>query len=123
MSTNYFEEAKVWLEKRQDELKGLTFKCYETDLWKEQKELLKNAGYFVYDLRDWDEGNGFNIEHHVRVNHIGSWITDINLTPYMNDDSWIGIDELEKANIEEIQYEEIKELLDKGRKLHFGKEE
>ena len=108
-----------WLKNRQEELKDLNFKCFETDLWKEEKILLREAGYFIYDLRDWDEGDGFNIEHRVIVNHIGCWITDMDLTPYMNDGSWIGIDELAKANIQEIPYEEIKELLDKGHKLHF----
>ena len=112
-------EAKKWLKKRQNELKGLTFRYFETNLWKEEKELLKEAGYFVYDLRDWDEGDGYNIEHHVYVNHIGCWITDKDLTPYMNDGSWIGIDELKKANIEMIPYRELEEIFDEGRKLHF----
>ena len=43
----------------------------------------------------------------------------MDLTPYMNDGSWIGIDELENANIEMIPYKEIEKLLDEGRKLHF----
>lgn len=115
-------KAKQWLKDRQKELSTLKFRCFECDLWREQKELLKEAGYFVYDLRDWDEGNGYNIEPHVVVNHIGCWITDIDLIPYMNDCSghWIGIDELALAQIEDIPYSEIKELLDKGKELHFA---
>lgn len=112
-------KAKQWLKDRQKELSTLKFRCFETDLWKEQKELLREAGYFVYDLRDWDEGNGFNIEIHVVVNHIGCWITDTDLKPYMNEESWIGIDELKLAKIEDIPYEETKEFLDNGHKLHF----
>ena len=117
---NNEQKAKQWLADRQKELSTLKFRRYDCDLWREQKELLREAGYFVYDLRDWDEGNGYNIEVRVVVNHIGCWITDIDLRPYMNDNSWIGIDELKLAQIEEIPYEEIKELLDKGKELHFA---
>lgn len=113
-------KAKQWLKDRQKELSTLKFRCFETDLWKEQKELLREAGYFVYDLRDWDEGDGFNIEIHVCVNHIGCWITDTDLKPYMNEESWIGIDELKLAQIDNIPYEKIKELLQKGETLHFA---
>lgn len=113
-------KAEQWLKDRQKELSTLKFRCFETDLWKEQKELLKEAGYFVYDLRDWDEGNGYNIEIHVVVNHIGCWITDIDLKPYMNEESWIGVDELELSQIEDIPYIEIMELLKKGEALHFA---
>lgn len=112
-------DAKKWLKNRQEELKTLTFRRFDSDLWKEEKELLKEAGYFVYDLRDWDDGKGYNIEHHVCVNHIGCWITDIDLTPYMNEGYWIGIDELKYANIKEIPYLELKEYFDKGNALHF----
>ena len=114
--------AEQWLKGRQKELSTLKFRRYETDLWMEQKVLLAEAGYFVYDLRDWDEGNGFNIELHVAVNHIGCWVTDIDLIPYMNHryGHWVGIDELKFAQIEEIPYAEIKELLDKGKELHFA---
>ena len=117
------QKAAQWLKDRQKELSTLKFRCFETDLYREQKELLREAGYFVYDLRDWDEGSGYNIEPNVCVNHIGCWVTDIDLIPYMNNCSghWIGIDELELAQIEDIHYAEIKELLDKGRELHFKK--
>ena len=120
---NNEQKAKQWLADRQKELSTLKFRRFDCDLWREQKELLREAGYFVYDLRDWDEGNGYNIEPHVVVNHIGCWVTDMDLIPYMNDCSghWIGIDELKLAQIEEIPYSEIKELLDKGKELHFKK--
>ena len=114
-------KAKQCLKDRQNELNTLKFRHFECNLWREQKELLREAGYFVYDLRDWDDGNGYNIELHVVVNHIGCWITDIDLRPYMNDESWIGIDELKFAQIEDIPYAEIMELLKKGEELHFKK--
>lgn len=113
-------KAIQWLKDRQRELSALKFRCFETDLWREQKELLREAGYFVYDLRDWDEGNGYNIEINVCVNHIGCWITDTDLKPYMNEGSWIGIDELELAQIDDIPYIEIIELLKKGEALNFA---
>lgn len=114
------QKAAQWLKDRQKELSTLKFRCFECDLWREEKELLREAGYFVYDLRDWDEGDGYNIEISVVVNHIGCWVTDIDLKPYMNDGSWIGIDELKLAQIEEIPYSELEELLKKGRELHFS---
>ena len=119
---NEEQKAKQWLKDRQKELSTLKFRRYDTDLWKEEKQLLREAGYFVYDLRDWDDGKGYNIEPNVCVNHIGCWITDTDLKPYMNDCAghWIGIDELALAQIEEIPYSEIKELLDKGKELHFA---
>lgn len=117
---NAERKAIQWLKNRQKELSTLKFRCFECDLWREQKELLRESGYFVYDLRDWDEGNGYNIELRVVVNHIGCWVTDIDLRPYMNDENWIGIDELKLAQIENIPYGEIKELLDKGKELHFA---
>ena len=116
------QKAAQWLKDRQKELSTLKFRCFESDLWREEKELLREAGYFVYDLRDWDDGRGYNIEISVVVNHIGCWVTDIDLIPYMNDcgGHWIGIDELKLAQIEEIPYSEIKELLEKGREMHFA---
>ena len=118
LSTFSPNARQQWLKTRQNKLSELKFRRFETDLWKEQKELLKKAGYFVYDLRDWDEGDGYNIEIHVSVNHIGNWITDIDLTPYMNEGSWIGVDELETAQIQDIPYNEISDLLLKGDELH-----
>ena len=115
-----YEEAAKWLADRQDELKDLSFRRYDGDLWREQKKLLREAGYFVYDLRDWGEGNGFNIEHKVWVDHIGCWVTDMDLTPYMNEGKWIGIDELSKANIVELPYDELKSYLKKGHDEHFA---
>lgn len=110
-----------WLENRREELKDLKFKHFETTLWREQKELLRENGYFVYDLRDWDNGRGYNIEVRACVNNIGNWITDIDLTPYMNNGCWIGIDELKNSQIDEIPYDEIKDILQKGKELHFNK--
>ncbi len=116
-------KAGQWLKNRQQELSTLKFRRYIDTLWREEKETLREAGYFVYDLRDWDDGgSGYNIEPHVVVNNIGNWITDIDLMPYMNDCAghWIGIDELALAQIEDIPYAEIKELLEKGREMHFA---
>lgn len=113
-----YEDAEIWLENRRKELSSLRFRIYDSELWPEEKEILRKAGYFVYDLRDWDEGNGYNIEVKVVANHIGHWVTDIDLTPYMNEGTWIGIDELQNAKLESIPYDEIKHLLQEGRELH-----
>ena len=104
------EKKKVeFLKNRKKELANLTFRYYETGcLSRNQRECLKNNGYFCYDLRSWDEGSGFDIEPHVTVNNIGSWITDLDLTPYMNENgAWIGIDELEDAILDELPRSEI----------------
>lgn len=103
------KKAREFLKKRKDELANLTFRYYETSsLSRSQKESLRNNGYFCYDLRSWDEGSGFDIEPHVTVNNIGSWITDLDLTPYMNENgAWIGIDELEDAILDELPRSEI----------------
>lgn len=113
-----YEDAEIWLENRRKELSSLCFRVYDSALWPEEKEILRNAGYFVYDLRDWDEGNGYNIEVKAVANHIGNWVTDIDLTPYMNEGRWIGIDELQDTKFESIPYDEIKHLLQEGRELH-----
>lgn len=112
------EDAEIWLENRRKKLSSLCFRVYDSELWPEEKEILRNAGYFVYDLRDWDEGNGYNIEVKAVANHIGNWVTDIDLTPYMNEERWIGIDELQDTKFESIPYDEIKHLLQEGRELH-----
>lgn len=115
--------ADKWLKKRQEELSTLSFRCYDGDLFPEQKKLIREAGYYVYDLRDWDDGSGYNIELSVVVNHIGCWVTDIDLKPYMNNTCghWIGIDELEKASIHYTLDEILKPYLEEGRKQHFNK--
>lgn len=112
------EDAEIWLENRRKELSSLRFRVYDSELWPEEKEVLCKAGYFIYDLREWDEGNGYNIEVKTVANHIGNWVTDIDLTPYMNEGTWIGIDELRDTKFESIPYDEIKHLLQEGRKLH-----
>lgn len=117
---NAIEEADKWLAERQEALKGLSFRFFETNLWPEQKTLLEENGYFCYDLRDWDEGSGYNIEKSAFVNRIGNWVTDMALTPYMNEGTWIGIDELELATLIPLPYEEIADLLSKGEKMHFA---
>lgn len=108
-----------WLKDRQNQLGTLKFRCYETDLFKQQIELLKNAGYYLYTLKSWDEGDGYNICKNGFVNRFGYWITDMDLTPYMNEGTWIGIDELEKARIDDIPYTEIKGFLDQGRQAYL----
>lgn len=85
------DDTDKWLKGRQDELKELSFRVLETNLWPEQKNLLEENGYFCYDLRDWDEGSGYNIEKSAFVNRISSWVTDMDLTPYLNEGTWIGI--------------------------------
>ena len=40
------------------------------------KDLLLKQGIYSYDLRDWDEGEGFNIELSVLVNHFGTMFTN-----------------------------------------------
>lgn len=100
----------------------LSFRYLDVTLWREQKALLKDAGYFVYDLRDHDEGNGYTIETFSRVNNIGNWVTDIDLTPYMDEGSWIDRADLDDiANIALLPYDEIKELLRIGRECHIEK--
>ena len=116
-----FDEAAQWLKDRQEELEDLSFRVYVTDLWSEQMTLLEENGYFCYDLRDWDNGGGYNIEKCVFANRIGNWVTDVDLTPYLNEGSWMGIDELKLADLRELPYEEIAELLEKGEKAHFTK--
>lgn len=113
------EAAEKWLSDRQNELKGLTFRCYETDLFSEEEELLKKAGYFVYYLTDGDEGIHYNIRRKAWANRFGRWVTDTDLTPYMSDGECINTQELMKAKIIDIPYEELKPYLDEGRKLHF----
>lgn len=109
--------AEEWLKKRQEELKDLKFKCHVGTLWPEEVQVLREAGYFVYDLRNWDTGSGYNIEIHVTINNIGHMVTDTDLKPFMNDHSWIGIDELDKAQMDDLFFD-IKDLLEKGKKLH-----
>lgn len=107
----YFKKQKEALEKRKMELSNLSFRYFEVGyLSPKDRDNLTRNGYFCYDLRDWDNGMGFDIEHHVAVNNIGSWITDCDLSPYMNNNgcsSWIGIDELGSTITEEIPYSEI----------------
>ena len=100
-----------WVRFRQESLKNLKFRHIEIGLTPEQKEILRQNGYFSYDLRDWDTGIGYNIECNVLANNIGNMVTDIDLTPYMNEGNWIGSDELEKATMEDLPYEEIKKYV------------
>ena len=102
-----------------NELNKLQFRCFETDLYKEQKELLRKAGFYVYDLRAWDEGNGYSVETHVVANHIGCWITDMDLQPYMHENTWLCSDEFNFSNISQIPYKEIEIFLIQGREIHF----
>lgn len=36
----------------------------------------RKAGFFYYELRNHDEGTGYNVEDYVLCNNIGSWVTD-----------------------------------------------
>lgn len=103
-------------------LKNLSFRFIDVTLWEEQKKLLKDAEFFVYDLRDWDDGDGYNIEVCARANNIGNWVTNVDLAPYMHEGKWIGRDELDEAEMEFLPYAEIEGLLRLGKDIHFAKE-
>jgi len=77
-----------------------------TDFTKEDQPLidkLREAGIFVYHLRDWDdEEEGYNIEVYAIVNRIGFMLSDTDLSPFMHDNLWIGSDKLFGMNNIEI---------------------
>jgi len=115
------EAAEKWLVDRQNELAGLTFRCYETDLFPEERDLISKAGYYIYSMTDGDEGPGYNIKKNGLANRFGYWITDTDLTPYMSDGRCIHTSELAKTKIINIPHEELKPYFDEGRRLHFEK--
>lgn len=53
---------------------------------KEIREGFKKKGLYVYDMRDWDEGCGNTIEPVVRVNYLGSVVTNFEITNWDSDD-------------------------------------
>ena len=60
---------------------------------KEKKENL-----FYYDLREYDDGDGYTIEKRALVNNIGCLITD---TEILKDKEFVDGEEFEKMEIEE----------------------
>lgn len=60
-------------------MKNKPSKWYVEGFWRlrrEQKEALRDAGFYTYDLRSWDDGGGTQIEKSVLVNYEGTIVTN-----------------------------------------------
>lgn len=67
---------------------------------------LRAEGKFVYHLRDYDEGDGFTIEHRVWVNNIGNLVTNWDI---LEDKDYLDCEEFFKL-CAELNAEEVFEL-------------
>ena len=52
------------------------------------REALKEKGFYVYDMRYWDEGLGNTLEPWVVVNYGGSVVTNFEITDWDIDDEY-----------------------------------
>ena len=63
-------------------------------LTREQREAIKEKGFYTYANRSWDEGNGCTLEHRVIVNHENDVITN-----------WPALDEENREDMQNDFYE------------------
>lgn len=63
-----------------------------------QRELIRNKGFYIYSTRSWDEGCGCTLEHKVIVNHESDVITN-----------WPALDENNREDMKNDFYEYMDE--------------
>ena len=87
----------------------------------DEREVLKRNGYYVYDLRSWDTGNGNTIEPRVVVNYEGSVITNFEITNWdINDEhgkvindmyKWVEDNDIEERDFDSELENQIRKIL------------
>lgn len=90
---------------------------YGVRIGKGSKKALSKNGFYVYDLRTWDIGNGCTIENFVLVNHEGTMVTDVPIEVPVYD----CYNYLSQNNFEEFSKDEqnrINVLIDEGQSIY-----
>ena len=101
------KNSGIQLEKEASNMNKDNVKLKYTDITKKPPINERNPNLFYYDLRDADEGLGYDIERNVIINNIGSIVTNKDI---LGDREFITDEEFEMLEAEYV--EKIEELLE-----------
>lgn len=101
------KHSGIQLEKEASNMNKDNVKLKYTDITKKPPINERNPNLFYYDLRDADEGLGYDIERNVIINNIGSIVTNKDI---LGDREFITDEEFEMLEAEYV--EKIEELLE-----------